>query len=61
MGIADKWKKRKIIEQESVSPDAYAFETVQVEETPKENGVVKNDNYSVSIPCWLNKNKVLDI
>lgn len=35
MGIADKWKKRKIIEQESVSPDAYAFETVQVEETPK--------------------------
>ena len=41
MGIADKWKKRKIIEQETVSPDAYAFETVQVEETPKENGVVK--------------------
>ena len=54
-------EKRKIIEQESVSPDAYAFETVQVEETPKRKWGRKNDNYSVSIPCWLNKNKVLDI
>ena len=59
MGIADKWKKRKIIEQETVSPDAYAFETVQVEETPKRKWGRKNDNYSVSILCWLNKNKSL--
>ncbi|UZN01205.1 hypothetical protein OL548_30410 [Lysinibacillus sp. MHQ-1] len=42
-------KKRKIIEQESVSEDVYGFETVQVEKPKKKNGVVNSENYSVSI------------
>lgn len=46
MGIADKWKKRKIIEQapEVVRKDPYSYETVY-EDKPKRKWGRKKNNY----------------
>ncbi len=59
MGIADKWKKRKIIEQapEVVRKDPYSYETVYEDKPKRKWGRKKIIIIWMAFNCQLNKNK----